>query len=171
MAGDGPHDEVGSSRALLSPTVKAMEAQAVQDRTEQLVKLLEGRKRLLVWTHTHPDPDALGSAMGLRHLVKEKLGMESDFGLVGRVMRAENKAMVRCLSMDLTPVSELNLDDFDCIALVDTQPGFGHLGARRGVGNRNGEHGADRELIGGVVLDEIVEGILKIAWGINAIDR
>ena len=61
MAGDGPHDEVGSSRALLSPTVKAMEAQAVQDRTGQLVKLLEGRKRLLVWTHTHPDPDALQS--------------------------------------------------------------------------------------------------------------
>lgn len=100
--------------------------EAVQDRTEQLVKLLEGRKRLLVWTHTHPDPDALGSGMGLRHLAQEKLGIPSSFGLVGRVMRAENKAMVGCLGIDLTPVSELDLDDYDCIALVDTQPGFGH---------------------------------------------
>ena len=103
MAGDGPHHEVGSSRALFSPTVMAMEAQAVQDRTERLVKLLEGRKRLLVWTHTHPDPDALGAAMGLRHLAKEKMGIDSAFCLVGRVMRAENKAMVRCLGIDLTP--------------------------------------------------------------------
>ena len=103
-----------------------MKAQAVQDRTERLVKLLEGRKRLLVWTHTHPDPDALGAAMGLRHLAREKLGVPSDFCLVGRVMRAENKAMVRTLGMELTPLADLDLDAFDCIALVDTQPGFGH---------------------------------------------
>ena len=103
-----------------------MEAQAVQNRTERLVQLLSGAKRLLVLTHTNPDPDSMGSGMGLMHLAQEKLQLESSFGLVGRVMRAENKAMVRCLNIDLVPVGDLDLDRYDCIALVDTQPGFGH---------------------------------------------
>ena len=103
-----------------------MEAQAVEGQTEQLVKLLRTRKRLLVLTHTNPDPDSIGSAMGLRHLAEELLGMETCFGLVGRVMRAENKAMVRSLGISLTPLEEVDLDSFDCTALVDTQPGFGH---------------------------------------------
>ena len=40
-----------------------MEAQAVEGRTEQLVKLLRSRQRLLVLTHTNPDPDSIGSAI------------------------------------------------------------------------------------------------------------
>ena len=103
-----------------------MEAQTVEGQTGQLVKLLRARKRLLVLTHTNPDPDSIGSAMGLRHLAQERLGMPSCFGLVGRVMRAENKAMVRSLGIELTPLSQVDLDSYDCIALVDTQPGFGH---------------------------------------------
>ncbi len=103
-----------------------MKAQAVEGRTQELIALLQGRERLLVLTHTHPDPDSMGAAMGLRYLVREKLGMPSSFGLVGRIMRAENKAMVRCLGVDLTPLDQLDLDKFDCIAVVDTQPGFGH---------------------------------------------
>ncbi|MEM7202698.1 MAG: DHH family phosphoesterase [Planctomycetota bacterium] len=103
-----------------------MNARVTEGRTEELVRLLSARQRLLVLTHTNPDPDAMGSAMGLRHLAERQLGMPSSFGLVGRVMRAENRAMVRCLGIDLTPVDELDLDAFDCLALVDTQPGFGH---------------------------------------------
>ena len=109
-----------------------MEAQAVEGRTEQLVKLLRTRKRLLVLTHTNPDPDSIGSAMGLRHLAEERLGMASEFGLVGRIMRAENKAMVESLGIDLTPLCQLDLASFDCIALVDTQPGFGHTSLPEG---------------------------------------
>jgi nanoRNase/pAp phosphatase (c-di-AMP/oligoRNAs hydrolase) len=107
-------------------------AQALEDRTEELVKLLRGTKRLLVLTHTNPDPDSMGSAMGLQHLARIKLGLDSSFGLVGRVMRAENKAMVRTLGLELTPVDQLDIDQFDSIALVDTQPGFGHTSLPEG---------------------------------------
>ena len=109
-----------------------MGAHAVEDRTEHLVKVLKSRKRLLVLTHTNPDPDSMGSAMGLRYLAKHKMRVPSSFGLVGRVMRAENKAMVRCLGIDFTPLGQLDLDSFDCIALVDTQPGFGHTALPEG---------------------------------------
>lgn len=109
-----------------------MDAQAVEGKTEQLVKLLRSRERLLVLTHTNPDPDSIGSAVGLRHLANERLEMASEFGLVGRVMRAENKAMIDSLGIDLTPLSQIELESFDCIALVDTQPGFGHTSLPEG---------------------------------------
>lgn len=97
-----------------------------RSRTEALLRTLHGSRRLLVLTHTNPDPDSMASAMGLRLLVQEKLGLPSVFGLSGQVLRAENKEMVRVLRYDLAPLESLDLDAFDCLALVDTQPGFGH---------------------------------------------
>ncbi len=105
---------------------KLMDAHAVAAQATSLLRALEGKRRLLVLTHTNPDPDSIGSALGLRHLAREKLGMETDLALTGRIMRAENKAMVSELGIEMIPITELNLDDYDCLALVDTQPGFGH---------------------------------------------
>lgn len=99
---------------------------AVQDRARALLGLLSSRKRLLVLTHNNPDPDSLASALGLQRLAWEKLRMPSRFGLSGRVMRAENRTMVQCLGLEMVPVENLRIDDYDCIAMVDTQPGFGH---------------------------------------------
>ena len=94
--------------------------------TEALLRVLHGKRRLLLLTHTNPDPDSIASAMGLRHLAQQKVGLESAFGLSGRIMRAENQEMVKQLGFDLTPLASLDLASFDCLALVDTQPGFGH---------------------------------------------
>ncbi len=103
-----------------------MKAQAVDSRTQELLRKLRGCKRLLVLTHVNPDPDSLGSALGLRLLAEQKLGVPSSFGFSGQIMRAENKEMVNCCSIEMTPQEELDIDSYDCIAVVDTQPGFGH---------------------------------------------
>lgn len=103
-----------------------MNTQAVSGRTQALVNLLQGRRRLLVLTHTNPDPDSMASALGLQLLAKEAAGIESAIGLRGRIMRAENKEMVKVLGIDLVPVEDLDLGSYDCLALVDSQPGFGH---------------------------------------------
>lgn len=95
-------------------------------RTQALLATLTGKRRLLLLTHTNPDPDSIASAMGIRHLVREKLGLDSAFGLSGRIMRAENQEMVKELGFELTPLGSLDLATFDCAVLVDTQPGFGH---------------------------------------------
>ena len=78
-----------------------MKAHVVGSKSEQLFRLLASRKRLLLLTHTNPDPDSLGSAVGLAYLAKERFGIECRFGLSGRIMRAENKEMVRCLDIPL----------------------------------------------------------------------
>jgi nanoRNase/pAp phosphatase (c-di-AMP/oligoRNAs hydrolase) len=94
-------------------------------RTAEVRDLLRGKHRLLVLTHANPDPDSLGSAVGLGAFARA-LGVESTFAVVGRILRAENQAMVRELAIETQPLEGLDLGQFDCAALVDTQPGFGH---------------------------------------------
>ena len=103
-----------------------MEARAVQGRTDQLLELLGSRRSLLVLTHANPDPDSLASAMGLRHLAEARLGMPSSFAIAGRIMRAENREMVKSCAIAMDRQSEVDVDSFDCLALVDTQPGTGN---------------------------------------------
>ena len=107
-------------------STKEMKVEVVHDTTERLFRQLASRRRLLVLTHTNPDPDSLASALGLAFLAKERFGIESEFALNGRIMRAENKEMVRCLQIPLTPLRDLRISNYDCLAVVDTQPGFGH---------------------------------------------
>jgi nanoRNase/pAp phosphatase (c-di-AMP/oligoRNAs hydrolase) len=80
--------------------------------------------RLVILPHDNPDPDALSSAATLQYIVKALADKESVIALGGIVGRAENRAMLRFLSINLVSVSELDLEDPSAIiALVDTQPG------------------------------------------------
>lgn len=95
-------------------------------RTEMLRDLLRTRQRLLVLTHNNPDPDSLGGAVGLQEFARLAAGIDSKLAITGRILRAENQAMVRELGIAMDRLDTVKLSDFDCCALVDTQPGFGH---------------------------------------------
>ena len=113
----------------MDPTAPHPESQPVYDaaaRTRDLLALLRGRKRLLVMTHTNPDPDSLGSAMGLCELAEQVAGIPSTIAMTGQILRAENQAMVRELEIPLTAVADVDFAAHDCIALVDAQPAFGN---------------------------------------------
>ena len=88
--------------------------------------LLRSRRRLLVLTHNNPDPDSLGGAVGLQEFAKQAAGIPSRLAITGKILRAENQAMVKELGIEMDRLEDLRLQDFDCVALVDTQPGFGH---------------------------------------------
>jgi nanoRNase/pAp phosphatase (c-di-AMP/oligoRNAs hydrolase) len=102
-------------------------------RTAALRDLLRGRKRLLVLTHNNPDPDSLGGAIGLQEFARVVAGVPGRLAIAGKILRAENQAMVRELGLELDRVENLRLADFDCVALVDTQPGFGHTNVPTGA--------------------------------------
>lgn len=95
-------------------------------RTAALRELLRSRKRLLVLTHNNPDPDSLGGAVGLQEFARLAAGIPSRLAITGKILRAENQAMVKELAIEMDRLEDLDLKPFDCIALVDTQPGFGH---------------------------------------------
>ncbi|HEY7956888.1 MAG TPA: DHH family phosphoesterase [Polyangia bacterium] len=88
-------------------------------------RLGAGGGRLLILTHDNPDPDSLAAALGLRKLL-EANEIRSVIALGGIIGRAENRAMVRELKLDLVPFAQLDLDQFAGFALVDTQPGTGN---------------------------------------------
>ena len=54
-------------------------AQAVEGQTQALIELLRGHKRLLVLSHSNPDPDSLASAVGLRLLAAQRADLPSSF--------------------------------------------------------------------------------------------
>ncbi len=100
--------------------------QGERTRTDALRAVLRGRRRLLVLTHNNPDPDSLGGAVGLQEFARKAMGIESGLAITGRILRAENKAMVRELAIRMDRLEDVQFGDYDCFALVDTQPGFGH---------------------------------------------
>lgn len=102
-------------------------------RTDALRALLRGRQRLLVLSHNNPDPDSLGGAVGLQEFARKAIGIDSRLAISGKILRAENQAMVRELRIQMERVDDVKLSDFDCFALVDTQPGFGHTHVPPGV--------------------------------------
>src|ERR1700693_145573 len=57
-------------------------------------------------SHVHPDPDSLGSMMGLAHLVEVCLGKPTRLTRDGIISRAENRAMVELLDIDLMPIEQ-----------------------------------------------------------------
>ena len=101
-------------------------AKSAPTRAAELRELLRARQRLLVLTHHNPDPDSLGGAVGLQEFARLAAGCESKLAITGKILRAENQAMVRELKIEMDRLDAIKLSDFDCIALVDTQPGFGH---------------------------------------------
>jgi nanoRNase/pAp phosphatase (c-di-AMP/oligoRNAs hydrolase) len=90
----------------------------------RLLRVSEEPGSLVILPHDNPDPDALASAAALRFLVN-KAREEKDviIALGGIVGRAENRAMLRYLNIDLVPIGEIDFSTDNQIALVDTQPG------------------------------------------------
>ncbi len=81
--------------------------------------------RAAIMTHDNPDPDSLAAALGLRKLF-EKAGLPSTITIGGIIGRAENRAMVRELKIDLVPIERLDWKAYSVVAMVDTQPGTGN---------------------------------------------
>jgi nanoRNase/pAp phosphatase (c-di-AMP/oligoRNAs hydrolase) len=90
----------------------------------QLLRVTEGSAPLIILPHDNPDPDALASAAALRFIVHQAYEeKEVIIALGGIVGRAENRAMLRYLNINLVPVGEIDFSANPHVALVDTQPG------------------------------------------------
>ena len=93
-----------------------------------LLEAVRGARSALILAHDDPDPDSIASALALAYLLEQRQGMNTTLAHGGIIGRAENKAMVRLLSIELTPLHELDLGQYDAVALVDGQAGAGNVG-------------------------------------------
>jgi nanoRNase/pAp phosphatase (c-di-AMP/oligoRNAs hydrolase) len=99
---------------------------SLPERIDALFKTLAGANSVLILPHNDPDPDAIASAVALRHLLADGLGVSGQIAYEGIIGRAENKALVRYLGRPLQRLKSSDLRQSRPIALVDTQPGAGN---------------------------------------------
>jgi nanoRNase/pAp phosphatase (c-di-AMP/oligoRNAs hydrolase) len=95
-------------------------------RFKKLIELLKGKSRLLIVLQDNPDPDAIASAVALRKLANALGDIACTITHGGTVGRAENRALVRYLDLNVRGPAEIEFDRFDLIAVVDAQPGSGN---------------------------------------------
>src|SRR5262249_47233838 len=81
--------------------------------------------RVTFVAHVQLDPDGLGSMMGLAHLVETCLDKPTRLTRDGFIYRAENRAMVEALEVDLVPIEEIEWTDGEAVVMVDSQPNTG----------------------------------------------
>jgi nanoRNase/pAp phosphatase (c-di-AMP/oligoRNAs hydrolase) len=104
----------------------AIDLERSRERARQLVEWVRGKGRILIVAHDNPDPDSLAAAFALRHLFLVKTGQEATIAFGGVIGRGENQLMVSELEIDAVAIETLDLDEFEVVCLVDTQPGTGN---------------------------------------------
>ncbi|HVP67356.1 MAG TPA: bifunctional oligoribonuclease/PAP phosphatase NrnA [Anaeromyxobacteraceae bacterium] len=98
----------------------------VRRRLDRLVEHARGHRRALILTHDNPDPDSLASGVALAWLLERLAGVAAVVAYGGIVGRAENRALIKVLKLPVVPLSRVVFDDYDLIAMVDTQPEHGN---------------------------------------------
>lgn len=98
----------------------------VESKLQQIKKVLENHKTMLIVMQDNPDPDSIASAVALRRLVNGLGGIRCTIAHGGTVGRAENQELVHYLELALRSFQDVDRGRFDLIALVDTQPGTGN---------------------------------------------
>jgi nanoRNase/pAp phosphatase (c-di-AMP/oligoRNAs hydrolase) len=101
---------------------------------QKLVEVLRGGRRLHIFLHDNPDPDAIAGGLILSRIAVHA-GLKPLIFYGGKLGRAENRAMVKLLKIPLKAVetSRTRILRRDRTALVDTQPGAGNNSFPRGA--------------------------------------
>lgn len=100
----------------------------IQKKLSALKAVVEGKRRLLIVLQDTPDPDALASAAALKGLIRELANIPGSITHRGEIGRAENRALVQYLRLNMRQIDTIEFDRFDLIAMVDTQPYTGNNG-------------------------------------------
>jgi nanoRNase/pAp phosphatase (c-di-AMP/oligoRNAs hydrolase) len=94
-------------------------------RSDRFLAGLDEYHGVTIVSHVHPDPDSLGSMVGLAHLIETCVGIPVQITQDGPICRAENRAMVETLDLHLTPIEKVRWRDSQAVVMVDSQPKTG----------------------------------------------
>jgi nanoRNase/pAp phosphatase (c-di-AMP/oligoRNAs hydrolase) len=124
-----PHDIAGT--AFVESCLETVAGSAVaaelksrgRPRGRKLLRILEHKKNILITTHLHPDPDALGSSHALLLLLRKRLPhARVSMSIKGKIGGGVNTTFANLSDLELVPWDETKLGDYDAFILLDTQP-------------------------------------------------
>lgn len=100
-----------------------------KDIAESLKNLIDktsehGKKQIKValFSHKVPDPDALGSQLGMNWLLNKAFGIESDLYYEGEISHPQNIAICNLLDPQLKHVKDFKPSEYQLNILLDTIP-------------------------------------------------
>lgn len=107
-------------------------------------KILENKPaRVAIFTHGNPDPDAIGSMMGMQWLLQQ-YQIESELFYTGEIAHPQNQAMVNLLDPGMLRCEHFE-NSYELKVLVDTVPS--HAGTE------------DKEVVFDLVIDHHKENV------------
>ncbi|CQH55002.1 DHH/RecJ family phosphoesterase [Halobacterium hubeiense] len=110
---------INPSSVIADAALRALESGELEYKARQLADVIEGTDgRLAIVTHDNPDPDSIAAAAAL-NAIAAHLGVEADILYFGDIGHQENRAFVNLLDIELTPYEDVDIDDYDTVALVD----------------------------------------------------
>jgi nanoRNase/pAp phosphatase (c-di-AMP/oligoRNAs hydrolase) len=101
----------------------AVERATTRARVRRVREHFANAERVLIMMQDDPDPDAIASALALKTLLGRSKSA-ATIATFGMITRPENRAMARLLEIDVEQLKPRALEDYDMLALVDTQPAF-----------------------------------------------
>lgn len=78
--------------------------------------------RVAIFGHSYPDPDCIGSQMGLAWLMFKHYEIEADCFYHGEISHPQNAAMTNLLDPNLISSADYEIGKYDLNILVDTVP-------------------------------------------------
>jgi nanoRNase/pAp phosphatase (c-di-AMP/oligoRNAs hydrolase) len=92
----------------------------------ELKDLVQSGEKVLLIIHDNPDPDSVASAWAMKLLLKT-MKREADVVYGGSIGRAENRALLYNVDIDLRSIFTVAAADYDLLLFLDCQPDSGNI--------------------------------------------
>jgi nanoRNase/pAp phosphatase (c-di-AMP/oligoRNAs hydrolase) len=93
----------------------------------KLVELIKQHSKILIVLQDNPDPDAIAAAAALRKIANSLVDIKCSIAHGGTIGRAENRALINYLNLNLHNCNQIEFAKFDLIAVLDAQPAAGNI--------------------------------------------
>ena len=99
-----------------------LKSNKIIDKFKEIVNIKKGNKKAAIFTHPCPDPDALGSMLGLSWLLKRGYDIDADCFYSGHISHPQNIAFCNLLDTNLLEMEAYDDKEYALRLLVDTVP-------------------------------------------------
>jgi len=110
---------INPSAVIADSALRALETGELEYKARQLGDVIDRtEQRMAVRVHRSPDPDSIASAAALQAIARSR-DVEADIVYDGEIGHQENRAFVNLLGIELVSQDDVDLSEYDTVALVD----------------------------------------------------
>ncbi|MFB6163219.1 MAG: DHH family phosphoesterase [Halococcoides sp.] len=110
---------INPSAVIADSALRALETGELEHMAGRLAEVIDGTTgRMAILIHRGPDPDSIASGAALKSIAASR-DVEADVIYEGEIGHHENRAFVNLLGLELLARTEIDMDDYDTVALVD----------------------------------------------------